>query len=93
MSSTIPCPHCGSLNVDIINGRRRESGVKIFPGPLYYRQRSCRDCSERWPTYEIPLTMIEEFHAELQSRKYEAEEWRKRARAVKDAITYLNSDV
>lgn len=46
------CPKCNSANIGVLDSNRP---VRRHPMPLnsFRRRRVCKDCGERWNTYEI----------------------------------------
>ncbi len=48
---TLACPECGSQRNDVKDSRHAERNG--FAGPYIRRRRRCRNCHERFTTYEI----------------------------------------
>ncbi len=41
------CPNCGSLQVKVVDSRRKEASIS--------RRRECLDCGKRFSTIEVPI--------------------------------------
>lgn len=50
----LTCPHCGSTNFRTIDTRNLEK----YTG--WFRRKECRECHQRWNTFEVYEDMLKE---------------------------------
>ena len=56
---TRDCPECGSSDTHIVDTRSIREAVR--------RRRQCRDCRQRWTTYEITAEVFERLSRRAQA--------------------------
>lgn len=61
---TLACPSCGEKNSGVLDSRNSRGSIR--------RRRVCRNCGERWTTYEVTQDYLDklqnEFMGEFEKR-------------------------